>query len=56
VLDNSIYTVKYKIPTYPEKFVFPARRLPNAVDPPTILKPEDMAGNDSYKPRIGNFI
>ena len=47
--------VRYRDPGYPEDFIFPARRLPGAVDPPNVLRPEDLIerGGANYTPRFG---
>lgn len=34
----------YEDPSYPENFIFPASRLPNATEIPKTLKPEDFVG------------
>lgn len=44
VSENSVYTVRYRDPVYPSDFIFPAKKLNNAIDPPTVLK----AGNSNY--------
>lgn len=38
VAENSVYTVRYRDPVYPSDFIFPAKKLKNAIDPPTVLK------------------
>ncbi|XP_055377529.1 5'-3' exoribonuclease 2 homolog [Condylostylus longicornis] len=48
---NNVLTVKYRDPKYDDDFIFPARRLPNAIDPPAVLKPE--GANPNYRPTIG---
>jgi len=46
--------VKYRDPTYDEDFIFPAKRLPNAVDPPAVLRPQDLVERSSnFTPRHG---
>ena len=47
--------MKYRDPKYEEDFIFPAKRLPNAVDPPAVLKPHDLERNASsnFTPRFG---
>lgn len=49
--DNQVLTVRYRDPKYPEGFTFEAKRLPGAIDPPTVLAPETRATN--YRPQIG---
>lgn len=55
VMDNHVVTVRYRNPKYAEDFIFPARKLSNATDPPRVLKPSDLKGEDSrnYRPVIG---
>ncbi|MPC12060.1 5'-3' exoribonuclease 2 [Portunus trituberculatus] len=55
VTDNHVVTVRYRNPKYAEDFIFPARKLSNATDPPRVLKPSDLKGEDSrnYRPTIG---
>ena len=46
--------VRYRDLKYGEDFIFPAKRLPNAVDPPKVLKPEDLANKGAnFTPRFG---
>lgn len=50
-------TVRFRDPKYPDDFIFKAQRLPGAIDPPTVLAPENRS-ND-YRPQIGkkkNFL
>lgn len=49
--DNKVLTVRYRDPKYPIDFVFEAKRLPGAIDPPTVLAPENRPSN--YRPQIG---
>lgn len=49
--ENTVITVRFKDPSYPEDFIFPAKRLPKAIDPPTVLGPEDR--EEGYRPQIG---
>lgn len=51
IADNAVVTVRFRDPKYDEDFIFPAVRLNNAIDPPTVLAPESRDSN--YKPRIG---
>ncbi|CAG9801172.1 unnamed protein product [Chironomus riparius] len=52
-LDNRVVTVKYRDPKYADGFIFPARRLPNAIEPPKVLKQGIDEGNPNYRPHIG---
>lgn len=49
--DNKVVTVRFRDPKYDEDFIFSAKKLPNAVDPPAVLAPDDRSNN--YKPQIG---
>ncbi|KAL9928933.1 5'-3' exoribonuclease 2 Rat1 [Glossina fuscipes fuscipes] len=51
ITDNYVVTVCFRDPTYGEDFIFPAIRLPKAIDPPNILAPESRDAN--YRPKIG---
>lgn len=51
IQDNRVITVRFRDPSYLEDFIFPAVRLPKAVDPPKVLGPEDR--EDNYRPVIG---
>lgn len=51
--ENSVVTVRFRDPKYPDEFIFKAEKLPGAVDPPTVLAPENRS-ND-YRPQIGTF-
>lgn len=42
VSSNLVCTVKYRYPQYPKGFIFPAKKLDGAIDPPTVLKPSDL--------------
>ena len=52
---NHVVCVRYRDPKYAPDFVFPAERLQGAVDPPTVLKPQDLDNRSSnhYQPRFG---
>lgn len=52
--DNEVVTVRYRDPKYADDFIFEAKRLPNAIEPPTVLAPDNRP-ND-YKPQIGKYI
>lgn len=51
VSNNKAVTVCYRDPKYDEGFIFEAKRLPGAIDPPTVLAPESRPSN--YRPQIG---
>lgn len=49
--NNTVVTVSFRDPKYPDSFIFEAKRLPGAIDPPNILAPENRPSN--YRPQIG---
>lgn len=49
--DNSVVTVRFRDPKYPDDYIFKAERLAGAVDPPTVLAPENRSSD--YRPQIG---
>jgi hypothetical protein len=51
--DNRVITVRYRDPKYAEGFIFPARKLSNATEPPKVLKQGIDQGNPHYRPVIG---
>lgn len=51
--DNQVITVRYRDPKYAPDFIFPARRLPEAIEPPKVLKQGADHGNANYRPVIG---
>lgn len=51
--ENRVLTVNFRDPKYPGSFIFPARKLENATDPPKLLKQESDFGNQHYRPNIG---
>ncbi|KAJ2944687.1 hypothetical protein O0L34_g4044 [Tuta absoluta] len=55
VLGNRVVCVRFIDPQYPEDFIFPARRLKNAVEAPRVLKPGDLSHqeNRNWRPQIG---
>ncbi|KAG6442043.1 5'-3' exoribonuclease 2 homolog [Manduca sexta] len=55
VLDNRVLCIRFEDPQYPEDFIFPARRLKNASEPPRTLKPGNLSHeeNRNYRPHIG---
>ncbi|XP_059048096.1 5'-3' exoribonuclease 2 homolog [Achroia grisella] len=55
VLGNQVMCVRFQDPQYPDDFVFPARRLKLAVEPPRVLKPGNLSHeqNRNWRPQIG---
>ncbi|KAJ0173442.1 hypothetical protein K1T71_010591 [Dendrolimus kikuchii] len=55
VLDNRVLCVRFQDPQYPQDFIFPAKRLKNAQEPPRVLKPGNLSHEQSrnYRPFIG---
>lgn len=51
VLDNRVVTVRYRDSIYAEGFIFEAKKLKNAIDPPTVLAPERR--DDNYRAQVG---
>ncbi|KAF0307470.1 5'-3' exoribonuclease 2 [Amphibalanus amphitrite] len=53
--NNQVATCRYKDPQFPEGFVFPAKKLPGAISPPRVLKPQDLdaAAKQRWRPQIG---
>ncbi|KAF4529549.1 hypothetical protein B566_EDAN014395 [Ephemera danica] len=55
---NSTVCIRFRDPKYDDNFIFPAKKLPNAVMPPRILRPEDFnnmnsRGRGNWRPQIG---
>jgi 5'-3' exoribonuclease 2 len=53
VTDNRVITVRFRDPKYANGFIFPARVLANATEPPKVLKQGVDEGNPNYRPVIG---
>lgn len=55
IMKNQVVTVRYRNPKYPSDFIFPARKLSKAKDPPRVLKGTDLNEQQSrnYRPVIG---
>ncbi|KOB62670.1 5'-3' exoribonuclease 2-like protein, partial [Operophtera brumata] len=56
VLGNQAVCARFVDPQYPDDFVFPARRLKGAVEPPRVLKPGAFPDNEqrrNWRPQIG---
>lgn len=51
VYNNQVVTISFRDPTYADGFIFEAKRLPGAIDPPNVLAPEQRPSN--YRPQIG---
>lgn len=51
VYNNKVVTICFRDPKYPDGFIFEAKRLPGAIDPPNVLAPEQRPSN--YRPQIG---
>ncbi|XP_015439887.1 PREDICTED: 5'-3' exoribonuclease 2 homolog [Dufourea novaeangliae] len=58
VRNNKVYCVRFRDPKYGSNYIFPARKLKGAREPPKVLKPQDFeqmnrnTGNN-WKPQIG---
>lgn len=53
--ENQVLTVRFRDPSYGDDYIFPARRLPGAIDPPVVLAPEKR-DRDNYRPAIGELM
>lgn len=53
VTENRVISAKILDPQYQEGFIFPARRLENACEPPKVLKQGSDNQNRNYRPVIG---
>ncbi|KOB65886.1 5'-3' exoribonuclease 2-like protein [Operophtera brumata] len=56
VLGNQAVCARFVDPQYPDDFVFPARRLKGATEPPRVLKPGAFPDNEqrrNWRPQIG---
>lgn len=55
VQNNKAICVRFRDPSYPDNFIFPARRLKGAKDPSRVLKPGDLSREDNrhWRPQIG---
>lgn len=54
--DNQVVAVRYRDPRYADDYVFPAKRLPGAIEPPAVLKPgegEEHGQMARWKQHIG---
>lgn len=52
---NIVVCVRFRDPKYAAGFVFPARKLKCAKDPPKVLKPEDLTpeANRGWRAQVG---
>ncbi|CAH1180824.1 unnamed protein product [Phyllotreta striolata] len=55
ITDNAVCCVRYRDPQYPKGYVFLAKRLKGAKDPPRVLKPSDLSAQDNrnWRAQIG---
>lgn len=51
IYNNKVVTIRYRDPKYPDGFIFEAKPLPGAIEPPNVLAPEQRPSN--YRPQIG---
>lgn len=53
--DNLVCCVRFRDPKYKKGYKFIAERLKNAINPPRILKPEDLTAHDNrqWRTQIG---
>ena len=52
IRENRAVCVRFRDPVYGQDFIFPAKRLPGAIEPPKVLKPQGE-GHNYWKPQIG---
>ncbi|XP_059473888.1 5'-3' exoribonuclease 2 homolog isoform X2 [Neocloeon triangulifer] len=51
---NRVVCVRFRDPKYDDNFIFPAKRLPDAIEPPRVLKPGDYDNNrGQWRPQLG---
>ena len=53
ITENRVITVRYRDPKYAEGFIFPAKKLTEAIEPPKVLKQGVDQGKPNYRPVIG---
>lgn len=53
ITENRAVCLRFRDPKYSQTFIFPARVLPNATEPPKVLKQGVDQGNPNYRPVIG---
>lgn len=51
VYNNKVVTICFRDPKYADGFIFEAKKLHGAIDPPNVLAPENRPSN--YRPQIG---
>lgn len=51
IYENKVITISFRDPKYADGFIFEAKRLPGAIEPPNVLAPEHRPSN--YRPQIG---
>ncbi|XP_068081097.1 5'-3' exoribonuclease 2 homolog [Anabrus simplex] len=53
--ENTVICIRFRDPKYPDSFVFPAKRLNGAINPPRVLKPGNLSAAESnaWRPQIG---
>ena len=53
VENNKVLCVGYRDLKYGDEFLFPSTRLPGAIDPPNVLRPEDLRTNNPNEYQLG---
>lgn len=55
IYGNIVVTVRFRDPKYTKGFVFPAKKLKGAKEPPRVLKPTDLdpQANRHWRAQIG---
>ncbi|XP_033216725.1 5'-3' exoribonuclease 2 homolog [Belonocnema kinseyi] len=55
---NQVFCVRFRDPKYSDNYIFPAKKLKGAVEPPKVLKPQDFeqmnrGGGNQWRPQVG---
>jgi 5'-3' exoribonuclease 2 len=55
IFENQVTCVRFRDPKYKDDYIFPAVRLPNAIDPPKVLRPKNLTEEEArnWRPQIG---
>lgn len=53
ITSNEVITVRFRDPEYDSDFIFPAKRLTNAMDPPNVLNSKSEGQSGHNRPIIG---
>ncbi|XP_012275979.1 5'-3' exoribonuclease 2 homolog isoform X2 [Orussus abietinus] len=58
VRNNKVYCIRFRDPNYGSDYIFPAKKLKGAKEPPRVLKPQDFEqmnrnNNNQWRPQVG---